>query len=191
MTKTLFAAMALITLMPFCATLAHGESTNGVAANSAPTVRDARGHDLGTVAHFNYSDGALITVGDARFVVAIERKPTSSDLLDPNTQFVGSQFVYRVFTSSLSYTSADCSGAPIVDDTTLGPSPAIVTREGDTVTAYVAAKAAYQTFTVASRRSTDTQVCTPLDTPVETQGWPTATTVVLSRVYPEPLSIAY
>lgn len=72
-----------------------------------------------------------------------------------------------------------------------GPTPAMVVREGTSVTAYVAGNTVSQSFSIASQRSTQTEACTPLSTPSQRTGWLMGQKIVLTREHPEPLTVSY
>jgi hypothetical protein len=183
------ALIAMLTVLG--ASLAHAQTApNGVTPDTPPNVLDAAGRPVGTLFHFQYNYGPLITRGNVRFVVPLQRTTTNGDPTDIHASSSASQFLYRSLDSLLYYTSTDCSGDPIVTGTE-GPTPAMVLREGSTVTAYVSSNAASQSFTVASQRSTDTGVCTTEATPTQRTGWPTTSKIELSRDYPEPLTVSY
>jgi hypothetical protein len=179
------------TLMMLGATLTHAQTVaDGNAPDYPPDVRDARGHEVGALWHFHNSYGALVTQGGTRFVAPLEPNRIGGDPTDINAPASGSEFIYRIYDSLLYYTSADCSGNPIVNGDE-GPTPTTIVRDGQNVIAYVAGNVPSQSYSVASQYSTDTQACTALTTPQARTGWIAASKIVLSHNYPEPLMIGY
>ncbi|MDR5784736.1 hypothetical protein QCE63_35695 [Caballeronia sp. LZ065] len=190
------ALIALLTLLG--TSLAHAQTSPAAVAPSAPSaptmppnVLDAAGHTVGALSHFQYNHGPLVTRGNTRFVAPLKRKTTTDDPSGIKAPSSASLFLYHSVDSLLYYTSADCSGDPIVT-ASKGPTPAVVVREGTTVTAYVASNtASSQSFSIASQRSTQTESCTPLSTPTQRTGWPLGSKIVLTREHPEPLTVSY
>jgi hypothetical protein len=190
MNKALVATLTLL-----AAATAHAQSAaptvaDGAAPADPPNVYDAHGREIGALSHFSYSYGVLVTKGHAHFVVPLDRNNTSNDPTDIHASASGSQFLYRSYDSILYFTSADCSGNPIIFAAE-GPTPTTVIRDGTTVTAYVAGDTPYQTYSINSSSSTQTHACTTLTTPTQRAGWSASGKFVLSQEYPEPLTVSY
>ncbi|MDR5836212.1 hypothetical protein [Caballeronia sp. LZ034LL] len=189
------AFIAMLTVLG--ASLAHAQTSPETVAPTTPdtpdmppNVLDAAGHPVGALSHFQYNYGPMITRGNTRFVVPLQRKTTTDDPSDIKAPSSASLFLYHTVDSLLYYTSADCSGDPVVIPSE-GPAPAVVVREGATVTAYVAGNTASQSFSIASQWSTQTEACTPLSTPSQRTGWPMGSKIVLTREHPESLTVSY
>jgi hypothetical protein len=187
MQKTFPAALTLV-----CATLAHAQTVStpadGRVLQQVPAVFDAQGKRMGDLAHFASGDGLLVTSGNQRYVLPLQRKTSSDIPSDYTATSSGSLMIWKT-SHLLYYTSADCSGDPIVASSG-GPYPAIAVRNGSAVTVIFASGAPYGTINANSNRQ-DTGACNVLATPVAQYGWKAGAKVVVTQGHPEPLAIGF
>ena len=146
-------------------------------------VFDANGNLIGDLTAFSAQNGVAFTVDDATTVVPITR------VQDASYRFSATDFQWLAVSSG-QYTSADCSGDPIIESA-WGPRISIPVRQGSEVTVYFAAAGPIQSLTARSGRSSNPPTCHPNASPSTVLGFPAAAKLVITRDHPEPLRIGY
>ena len=151
-------------------------------------VFDAKGRLVGPLSQVGSAEGVVLNVGGVSTFAAITRP------FDDNTgQLHASKYAWTGI--GLSYTTADCSGPPIILDAPPAFRPSAVDRNGASATLYIAPDAPTTLMTVQS--SGYEGFCEPLTDghsgppPFTGNAWSIQTVYSLTDHYPEPLAVHY
>ncbi|MFM0053586.1 hypothetical protein [Caballeronia grimmiae] len=150
-------------------------------------VFDANGKAVGAFEYAGGSAGVFLTVNGAAVFVPIIRRQvsgTGNQIVYSATEFTWGWYFMNQFYS------ADCSGAPLVSDTT-GPRPSFALRKGSEVTVYVGPETNSQFLSVSSYILGTNGQCQRYTPPLTAGGWPVESSYVITQDHPEPLSIHY